>query len=75
MSDVEEDSSAGIGSESRWAHFVESGGCTLEILDENAVMDTAYYDPSAGDVDPRSEGCREGAREFARKFYAAVQPR
>ncbi|MER6989520.1 hypothetical protein ABT337_13800 [Saccharopolyspora hirsuta] len=48
-------------------------GCELSILDGNAVL-TVNYDPSDGGVDPRSEGCREGAREFARKFYSAVQP-
>ncbi|WP_093150430.1 hypothetical protein [Saccharopolyspora antimicrobica] len=75
LSEVEEDRGVGVGSAAHWTRFVEGGGCTIQILDENAVITATYYDPPAGDFDPRSEECRGGAREVARKFYAAVQPR
>jgi hypothetical protein len=74
---MEKDSSVSIGSDARWADLEAGGSCTLEILDENAVISFNYYNSSKeAQEDPasRSEKCREGAREVAKQIYAAVQP-
>ncbi|WP_143060838.1 hypothetical protein [Saccharopolyspora shandongensis] len=70
----EKDGRVGIGSEAQWADPGAGVSCSIEVLDENAVMITSY-NSGAGHDDPRSEQCREGAREVAKKIYAAVQPR
>ncbi|MDA3646047.1 hypothetical protein LZ318_05700 [Saccharopolyspora indica] len=73
ISDAERDGSVDFGAEAHWTRFIEDT-CTLEVLDENAVITATYHNPRARDKDPRSSECRDGARDVARKFYAAVQP-
>lgn len=68
----EEDSSLDLGSDVRWKRD-DTTGCTLEILDENAVVSASSGNPKAP-ADGKTEQCRERARELAKQFYAAVQP-
>lgn len=76
MSMMTEDTKVSLGSEARWpAPGMGAGdGCKLEVLDGNAVM-IFTYDSSEKDSDPRSEQCRQGARDVAKKVHAAVHPR
>ncbi|MGW1680467.1 hypothetical protein [Saccharopolyspora sp. NPDC002376] len=67
------DSSVGIGSEARWTAPGSSDSCELLVRDENALMIT-YYDHRIGDNDSQTEQCRAGARDVARRIFAAVQP-
>jgi hypothetical protein len=68
----EKDSSVHLGSDVRWKPD-DTTGCTLEILDENAVVSA---DSGNGKfvTDGNIEQCRGPVRELARQFYAAVQP-
>ncbi|MBB5158843.1 hypothetical protein [Saccharopolyspora phatthalungensis] len=72
-SGTEKESSLGIGSEARWADPGVGDSCKLEVLDENAAMITSY-NSGKEDNDPRSEQCRDGARDVAKQIYVAVQP-
>lgn len=69
-SGAEKDTGIDIGAEARWPDRGAGVGCTLEVLDENAVMTFTYS--SAKNDDAR---CRESARDVTKKIYAAVQPR
>ncbi|MEV6238146.1 hypothetical protein [Lentzea sp. NPDC051838] len=69
----DKDSGVSLGSDARWKSD-DSNGCTLEILDENAVVSASSSNrktPSAGD----NEQCHGPVRELVKQFYAAVQPR
>lgn len=72
-SGAEKETKINVGSEARWPDRGVNVDCKLEVLDENAVM-TFTYSSGKKDDDARSEQCREGAREVARKIFAAVQP-
>ncbi|MGZ3143785.1 hypothetical protein ACVDFE_17670 [Lentzea chajnantorensis] len=61
-----------LGSDARWKSD-DINGCTLEILDENAVVrvdSSNRKTPTAGN----NEQCHGPVRELAKQFYAAVQP-
>ncbi|XVS67973.1 hypothetical protein ACQPYE_18585 [Actinosynnema sp. CA-299493] len=62
-----------LGSAARWADRSTGASCRLEFLDENAVMITSYHSGATA-LDPRSEECRRGARDFAKRIHDAVQP-
>jgi hypothetical protein len=63
-----------LGSDVRWRSSDKADtGCTLEILDENAIM-TAHSGSRNSLTDASSEQCREPVRELAKQFYAAAQP-
>lgn len=68
---AEKETGVRFGSEARWT--APGASCFLQVLDENVVM-IFSYNSGKKDNDPRSEQCREGARDIATKFYAAVQP-
>jgi hypothetical protein len=68
----EKDSSLNLGSDVRWGRD-DTTGCTLEILDENAVVSVGSSDRKAV-TDGKTELCRGPARELAKQFFAAVQP-
>ncbi|MEO6088276.1 MAG: hypothetical protein ABIQ18_34700 [Umezawaea sp.] len=68
----EKDSSVNLGSDVRWKRD-DTTGCTLEILDENAVVSAGSSNPKVL-TDGKTEQCRGPARELAKQFYAAVQP-
>jgi hypothetical protein len=68
----DQDSGVGLGSDARWRDN-DTTGCTLEILDDNAVL-TAHSGSRTSTTDGRNEQCRGPVRELARQFYAAVQP-
>jgi hypothetical protein len=68
----EKDSSLNLGSDVRWKRD-DTTGCTLEILDENAVVSAGSSNPKAP-TDGKTEQCRGRVRELAKQFYAAVQP-
>lgn len=68
----EKDSGLDLGSDVRWKRD-DTTGCTLEILDENAVVSAGSSNPKAP-ADGKTEECRGRARELAKQFYAAVQP-
>ncbi|MET9227472.1 hypothetical protein [Lentzea sp. NPDC003310] len=72
-SGAEKDTRLNLGSEARWPDRAGGAGCKLEVLDENAVM-TFTYSSGENDDDPRSELCRESARDVTRKVFDAVQP-
>jgi hypothetical protein len=67
----EKDSSVNLGSDARWRDN-DTAGCTLEILDENAVV-VAHNGNRKTLVDGKNEQCRGPVRELAKQFYAAVQ--
>ncbi|MFI9816846.1 hypothetical protein [Saccharothrix variisporea] len=69
----DKDSSVDLGSDARWRDN-DTTGCTLEILDDNAVL-IAHSGSRTSLADGRNEQCRGPVRELARQFYAAVQPR
>lgn len=62
-----------LGSAARWADRSTGASCRLEFLDENAVMITSYHSGATA-LDPRSEECRRGARDVAKRIHDAVQP-
>ncbi|XVV04499.1 hypothetical protein ACQPW3_03520 [Actinosynnema sp. CA-248983] len=68
----EKDQSLNLGSDARWKREVTTG-CTLEILDENAVV-SAHSGSTKTLVDGDDEQCHGPVRELAKQFYAAVQP-
>ncbi|MCG8914575.1 hypothetical protein L6E12_02035 [Actinokineospora sp. PR83] len=68
----EEDSGLGLGSAARWKRD-DTTGCTLEILDGNAVVSVAGSNPK-DPAEGRTEQCRGRVRELAKQFHAAVQP-
>lgn len=68
----EKDSSLNLGSDVRWKRD-DTTGCTLEILDENAVVSVSSSNPEAL-TDGTTEKCRGPVRELAKQFYTAVQP-
>ncbi|GGU26573.1 hypothetical protein [Lentzea flava] len=70
-SETEKDVSVNIGSEARWVTPRPDVLCRLEVLDENAILSIAYQEKGSNS---HSEHCRQGARDVARKIYAAVQP-
>lgn len=68
----EKDSSVNLGSDARWKRD-DTNGCTLDILDENAVVSASSSNRktlTAGN----NEQCHGPVRELAKQFYAAVQP-
>jgi len=68
----EKDRSLNVGSDVRWRQG-DTTDCTLEILDENAVVSVGSSDPKAFS-EGNAEQCRGPARELAKQFYAAIQP-
>lgn len=72
MQGNEKDRAVGFGSDARWRDN-DTTGCTLEILDENAVL-TAHSGPRKTIVNGDIEQCRGRVRELAKQFYTAVQP-
>lgn len=70
---AEKDTSVDLGSEARWADPGVGASCRLEFLDGNAVMITSYNSGAKG-FDPRSEECRRGARDIAKRIYETVRP-
>jgi hypothetical protein len=70
----EKDTKINLGSEARWPDPGVDASCRLEVLDGNAVM-MFTYSSGKKDNNPRSEQCRESARDVAKKIFAAVQPR
>ncbi|MET8759683.1 hypothetical protein [Lentzea sp. NPDC004782] len=68
----ERDNSVNLGSDARWKRD-DTNGCTLEILDENAVISAGSSNrktPTPGN----NEQCRGLVRKLAKQFFAAVQP-
>jgi len=65
----EQDGGVKLGSDARW-RTANPAACALEILDENGVMIVGHAAGTAID----QEQCRGSVREFAKKFFAAVQP-
>ncbi|MFS8103342.1 hypothetical protein LFM09_40070 [Lentzea alba] len=66
------DISLTVGSDARWKE--DSDGCTIEILDENAVVSAGSGNkkvPTPGN----NEQWRGPVREQAKQFLAAVQPK
>ncbi|HUQ57281.1 hypothetical protein [Lentzea sp.] len=62
-----------VGEKAKWPTPKDGGGCTLMILDVNAVLifeSKPSYKPA-----PRSEPCRGPLRELAKSFYDAVRTR
>lgn len=72
-SGAEKDTKINLGSAARWPDRGVGVGCRLEVLDENAVMVFTYSSGKKND-NPRSEQCRESARDVTKKIFAAVQP-
>ena len=70
---AEKESSVNLGSAARWADPGGGPSCRLEILDENVVLMTRYNDRGTK-LDPRSEKCRDEARDVVKQLYAAIQP-
>lgn len=68
----EKDTGVTVGSDARWKRE-DSNGCTIEILDENAIVSAGSSNnkvPTPGN----NEQCRGPVRELAKQFFAAVQP-
>ncbi len=65
----EQDSGVELGTDARW-RANSTAACSLEILDENGVVIVTRADGTTID----QEQCRGSVREFAKKFFAAVQP-
>ncbi|MFI6097793.1 hypothetical protein ACIA8G_19720 [Lentzea sp. NPDC051213] len=73
-SGTEKDTEVDLGSEARWPDLGAGAGCRLEVLDDNAVMLFTYVSGKKDNA-PRSEQCRESARDVSKKLFAAVQPK
>jgi hypothetical protein len=73
LSGAEKDTKVNLGSDVRWPDPGVGASCRLEVLDENAVM-MFTYNSGKKDNNPRSEQCRESARDVTKKVFAAVQP-
>lgn len=71
QSGAEKDVSVNIGADVRWVISSPDVLCKLEVLDENAILLITYQEKGSNS---RSEHCRQGARDVARKIFAAVQP-
>ncbi|MFD4669556.1 hypothetical protein ACFWNN_07460 [Lentzea sp. NPDC058450] len=74
-SDPADDGAAdvGVGEQAKWLTPKDTDSCTLMILDDNAVL--TLQNKPADKPQPRSDECRGPLREFAKSFYASLQPR
>lgn len=68
----EKDTSLTVGSDARWKRE-DANGCTIEILDENAVL-TAGHSNNKTLTPGNTEECRTPMRTLAKQFFTAVQP-